>query len=72
MSGTMKFGLVAASLCVTVTLMWNAANLAMLSTLWFGEHLEAAKAVQLLPVFVLPIVAAAIHRRRRRTAMPIR
>lgn len=68
MSGMMKFGIVTASLCVTVTLMWGAANLAMLSTLWFGKHPEAAKAVRLLPVFVLPIVAVAIYRRHSRAA----
>lgn len=69
MSGTIKFGIIAASLWLTVTLMWGAANLAMLSTLWFGEHPEAAKAMRLLPVLVLPIVAVAIHRRRSRATM---
>jgi hypothetical protein len=66
MSGMIKFGIIAASLCVTVTLMWGAANLAMLSALWFGEHPEAAKAMRLLPVLVLPLVAVAVHRRRCR------
>ncbi|MES3093653.1 hypothetical protein O6027_18995 [Sphingomonas aerolata] len=69
MSGMIKFGIIAASFCVTVTLMWGAADLAMLSMLWFGEHPETAKAMQLLPVFVLPIVAVAIHRRRSRATM---
>ena len=69
MSDMVKFGIVAASLCVTVTLMWGVANLAVLSTLWSGEHLEAAKAVRLLPVFVLPIVAVTIHRRRSRASL---
>ncbi|WP_233151221.1 hypothetical protein [Sphingomonas mollis] len=66
----MKFGIVAASLCVTVILTWGAAHLAILSTLWFGEIPEVAKAVRLFPVFILPIVAVAIYRRRTRAAMP--
>ena len=70
MSGMVKFGIIAASLCVTVLLMWGAANLAILSTLWFGKHPDAAKAMGLLPVFVLPIVAVAIHRRRGRATIP--
>lgn len=69
MSGMIKFGIIAASLCLTGSLMWGAANLAMLSTLWFGEHPDVAKAMRLLPVLVLSIVAVVIHRRRCRATM---
>ncbi|MBD8641910.1 hypothetical protein [Sphingomonas sp. CFBP 13733] len=70
MSGMMKSGIIVVSLCATVTLTWGAANLAMLSTFWFDEHLDVAKAMPLLLVFVLPIVAVAIHRRQGRATMP--
>jgi hypothetical protein len=34
-----------------------------------GEHPDVAKAMMLLPVFLLPIVALVLHHRRSRAAL---
>ena len=65
MSGRIRFGIIGASLCVTAALIWAAAGLATLLMHLIIEHPDAAKAMGLLPVFMLPVVAIVLQRRRR-------
>lgn len=69
MSGKVRFGIVVASVCGTIALIWAGASLAMLSTRWFGEHANTVKYVQLFLVILLPIIAIFFRRRRGRAML---
>ncbi len=66
MSGKVQFGIVAASVCVTAALVWCGANLTALLMHELSQHPGAAKAMPLLPMVVLPVVAVILYRRRSR------
>lgn len=53
------------SLCLTAAFIWGGAGMTILAMHWIGEHPDVAKAMSLLPVIVLPLVALVLHRRRR-------
>ena len=65
MRTTVRFGILAASLCVTAALVWGGAGLAVLFMRWLSRHPGAAKAMSLLPVLTLPVVAIVLQRRGR-------
>lgn len=71
MSGKVRLGIVVASVCGTIALIWAGTNLAMLSTRWFGEHPNAAKYIQLFLLTLLPIIAIVFHRRRGRATVSV-
>ena len=69
MSGKVRLGIIAASLLLTTALTWGGAGLTMLFMRSLGEHPDVAKAMMLLPAFMLPIVALVLHHRRSRAAL---
>jgi len=69
MSGKVQFGIIAASLCVTAALVWCGASLTVLLMHGLSQHPGTAKAMPLLPMVVLPVVAVILHRRRSRSVI---
>ncbi|WP_076073074.1 hypothetical protein [Sphingomonas montana] len=71
MNGKIRLGIIATSLCLTVALIWSGAGMAMLFVRWIGAHPDMAKALPLLPLVLLPVVALVLFRRRRQAAISV-
>lgn len=65
-SGSIRFGIIAASLCGTAAIIWGAVSLMELIMQWGNAHPVAAKIMSLLALFVLPALAIVLQRRRNR------
>jgi hypothetical protein len=68
MSGSVRWGIVAASLCATVALMWGGVGLLRMFMDWGSAHPEAMKAMPLLPIFpiIISVIVAQTRRRSNR------
>lgn len=69
MSGSVRFGIVIASVAAAAAVTWGGMNLAMLLMQWVAAHPHVAKALPLLPVLILPVVII-LHRRRAGATLP--
>ena len=65
-SGSIRLGIIAASLCGTAAIIWGSVSLIQPIMQWGNAHPVAAKVMPLLPLFGLLALAIVLQRRRNR------